>query len=190
MVPRFLGTAKQSNFLPPLLRCFVSFAARYRRCTLSFARADTRRSIRGPRIVHGFAKPGTVRRRRRDLPCSWRILYERAVLSDPGGTLALGHCCASVSSSAIWTASTPTTNTNFGAQSHGPLTHCLRFAEWIAPPPRKTRFRMAGQPFRAGLITRWVPAKGFRSSHPPFPSFTWRTLFRVSKLDGAAFARL
>ena len=27
---------------------------------------------------------------------------------------------------------------------------CLRFAEWIAPPPRKTRFRMAGLPFRAG----------------------------------------
>jgi hypothetical protein len=31
---------------------------------------------------------------------------------------------------------------------------CLRFAEWIAPPPRKTHFRMAGQPFRTG----WLPA--------------------------------
>jgi transposase len=55
----------------------------------------------------------------------------------------------------------------------------LRFAEWIAPPPRKTRFRMAGQPFRAGLVTRWVPTKAFRSSHPPCPGFTWRTLRRT-----------
>jgi hypothetical protein len=34
---------------------------------------------------------------------------------------------------------------------------------------------MAGQPFRAGLTTRWVPMKGFRSFHSPFPSFAWRT---------------
>jgi hypothetical protein len=82
-----------------------------------------------------------VRRRRQDLPGSWRTLYERAMLSDPGGTSVLGHCRTSVLSSAKWTASTPTTNTNFGAQSHGPHTRCLRFAGWITPPPRKTRFR-------------------------------------------------
>ena len=51
---------------------------------------------------------------------------------------------------------------NFEAQSHGPLTRCLRFAGWVAPPPRKTRFRMAGQPFRVGLTTHWVLTKGFR----------------------------
>jgi hypothetical protein len=33
----------------------------------------------------------------------------------------------------------------------------------------------AGQPYRAGLVTRRVPTKGFRSSPPPFPSFAWRT---------------
>jgi hypothetical protein len=37
---------------------------------------------------------------------------------------------------------------HFGAQSHGPRTRCRRFAEWVAPPPRKTHFRIAGQPFR------------------------------------------
>ena len=51
---------------------------------------------------------------------------------------------------------------NFEAQSHGPFTRCLRFAGWVAPPPRKTRFRMAGQPFRVGLTTHWVLTKGFR----------------------------
>jgi hypothetical protein len=107
--------------------------------------------------------------------------YERALLSDPGGTSALGDSRALVLSSAKWTASTPATNTNFAAQSHGPLTRCIRFAGWITPPPRKTRFRMVGHPFRAGLVTRWVPTKGFRSSHPPFPGFTWRTQIQVSK---------
>ena len=107
--------------------------------------------------------------------------YERALLFDPGGTSALGHCRASVLPSAKWTASAPTTIRNFGAQSHGPLTRCLRFAGWVAPPPRKTRFRMAGQPFRAGLVTRWVPTKGFRSSHSPFPGFAWRTPFAELK---------
>src|SRR5215469_10586255 len=33
---------------------------------------------------------------------------------------------------------------NFGAQPHSPLTRCLCFAGWVAPPPRKIRFRMAG----------------------------------------------
>jgi hypothetical protein len=106
----------------------------------------------------------TVRRRRQDLPGSWRTLCERAVLSDPGGTSALGHYRASVLSSANWTASTPTTNANFGAQSHGPHTGCLRFAGWITPPPRKTRFRRL-----ANLTGRdWLPVGSKRkvSGHP------------------------
>jgi hypothetical protein len=58
--PRFFGTVKHSDFLPPLPRCFVSFAARYRRCTLGFAPADTRRSIRGPGIFHRTPETGLL----------------------------------------------------------------------------------------------------------------------------------
>jgi hypothetical protein len=71
---------------------------------------------------------------------------------------------ALVLSSANWTASTPTTNANFGAQSHGPHTRCLRFAGWITPPPRKTRFRRL-----ANLTGRdWLPGGSQRkvSGHP------------------------
>jgi hypothetical protein len=39
---------------------------------------------------------------------------------------------------------------DFEAQSHGPFTRCLRFAGWVAPPPSKTRFGMAGQPCPGG----------------------------------------
>jgi hypothetical protein len=168
--PRFLGTTKHSEFLPPLSRRFVSFASRYRRCALGFAPAGARHHVRGPRVV-----PRTPQNRFLSTETTGppRFLenprYERALLSDPGGTSALGHCRALVLSSAKWTASTPATNTNFGAQSRGPLTHCLRFAEWIAPPPRKTRFRMAGRSFRAGLGYPLGPNERFQVFSSSFP---------------------
>ena len=167
---------KHSDFLPPFPRRFVSFASRYRRCALGFAPAAQGAHGRGPGVVHRIPQTGSFDGDDRTSQVPGGPHYERALLFDPGGTSALGHCRASVLSSAKWTASAPATNTNFGAQSHGPHTRCLRFAGWVTPPPRKTRFRMAGQPFRAGLITRWVPTKGFRSSPPPFPGFAWRTV--------------
>jgi hypothetical protein len=70
--------------------------------------------------------------------------------STPAGPLRSATAALQVLSSAIWTTSTPATLPDFGAQSHGPLTRCLRFARWVTPPPRKTRFRMAGQPCPGG----------------------------------------
>jgi hypothetical protein len=49
----------------------------------------------------------------------------------------------------------------FGAQSHGLGTDCLRFARWVAPVGRKTRFRLLAKLYRVGLATHRVPAKGF-----------------------------
>jgi hypothetical protein len=100
---------------------------------------------------------------------------ERAMLFDPGGTSALGHCRASVLSSAIWDDVDSHDLLNFEAQSHGPLTHCLRFAGWVAPPPRKTRFRMAGQPCPGGTDYPLASNERFQLIHPPFPGFAWRT---------------
>jgi hypothetical protein len=91
------------------------------------------------------------------------------LLFDPGGTVALGHCRASVLPSAIWTASTPATFPHFGAQSHGLLTRCLRFAGWVTPPPRKTRFRMAGQPCPGGTDYPLGPNERFQVNPFSFP---------------------
>jgi hypothetical protein len=52
---------------------------------------------------------------------------------------------------------------SYGALSHSPQTRCLRFAVRITPTPRKTRYRVGGQPFPDGTFTRWVPTKGFSS---------------------------
>src|SRR5215831_12346889 len=47
---------------------------------------------------------------------------------------------------------------------------------------RHARLASGGWPtLPGGMFTRRVPTEGFRSSHPPFPGFAWRTHFRVSK---------
>ncbi len=111
------------------------------------------------------AAPGFIRRRQQDLPGFWRLLLRTCRALRPSGTLGLGPCRTSVLSSPNWTASTPTTNTNFGAQSHGPPARCLRFAGWgLQSPPRKTRFRRL-----ANLTGRdWLPLGSRRkvSGHP------------------------
>jgi len=39
----------------------------------------------------------------------------------------------------------------FEAQSHGLGTRCLRFAAWVAPSRRKTRFRLLAKFYRTGF---------------------------------------
>jgi len=160
--PRFDGTVKHSDFLPPLPRRFVSFTSRYRRCALCFVPAAARRNSCGPGVVHRSPLTGFIDGDDRISQVPGGPHYERALLFDPGGTVALGHCRASVLPSATFDDVDSHQFQNFEAQSHGPFTRCLRFAGWVAPPPRKTRFRMAGQPFRVGLTTHWVLTKGFR----------------------------
>lgn len=61
----------------------------------------------------------------------------------------------------------------FEAPWHGPHTRCLRFAGWITPPPRKTRFRLLASFAGQDASSCKVPTKGFnRPRHPPFPSFS------------------
>src|SRR6516225_9814469 len=105
--PRFLGTTKHSDFLPPLPPCFVSFARRYRRCALGFVPAAARRYNCGPGVVHRNPHTGFIGGDDRTSQVPGEPHYERALLFDPGGTSALGHYCASMLPSAKLTASAP-----------------------------------------------------------------------------------
>ena len=69
----------------------------------------------------------------------------------------------------------------FGAQSHGLGTRCLRFAGWITPPPRKTRFWLLARLYQTGLLPAGFQRKVselLTSSHPPFPSLVAQGSFR------------
>ncbi len=63
---------------------------------------------------------------------------------------------------------------SFEAQSPGLKAGCLRFAGWVAPPPRKTRFQVLVKLSWAGLLTRRVSSKGFRVISSSSPKLSWR----------------
>jgi hypothetical protein len=93
--PRFVSTTKHSAFLPPFPRRFVSFAARYRRRALGFVPAAARRHSCGPGVVHRHPQTGLIDGGDRTSQVPGGPHSERALLFDPGGTFALGHCRAS-----------------------------------------------------------------------------------------------
>jgi hypothetical protein len=59
----------------------------------------------------------------------------------------------------------------FGGQLPDTSRRCLRFAVALAERPRKTRFRPAGQHYRVGVGTHWVPSNGFWLLHVAIPPF-------------------
>ena len=90
--------------------------------------------------------PGSPRRdsewRRQGLPGSWGTPCEHALLSDPGGTSAPGHDRRVGAAFRCCQRRRLPRSVNFGAQSHGLLAPCLRFAVQVARYPRNTRFRL------------------------------------------------
>ncbi len=101
-----------------------------------------------------------------DMPCS----------STPAGPNLPGQLRASTRPPLMQRRGRPASS-NFGAQSHGLSTRCLRFVGRVTPVPRKTRFRLVANLYRAGF----VPAGSHRkvseyvsTYHPPFPGFAWR----------------
>ena len=103
----------------------------------------------------------------------------RAGLYDPGGVDYTRPVQCADAAFRLTQGVGPRHDIDFGAQSHGPHTRCLRFAGRVAPPPRKTRFRLpasfAGRDWLpAGLLLRRFQPCLF-TRHPPSPGFSWRT---------------
>jgi hypothetical protein len=122
-------------------------------------------------------------RRRQGLPGSWGTLLRTCRVLRPRGAngtrpLQFHRCCL------LPKQGHGPTQRYFGAHSHGLQAGCLRFAGWVTPPPRKTRFRLLARPGRVGLVTHRVPARGFKvgflPSYSPCPSFAWRNVYHLS----------
>jgi len=165
-LPRYCKALRLPAAPPALLRCL--------RCAvpprvLGFVPAAARRYGCGPGVVHRHPQTGFIDGDDRTSQVPGGPHCERALLFDPGGTPALGHCHASVLSSATFDDVDSHDFQHFEAQSHGPPTRCLRFAGWVAPPPRKTRFRIAGQPCPGGTGHSLSPNERFQIIPFPFP---------------------
>jgi hypothetical protein len=165
---RFAGTTgTPTSCCPSRATSLPSLHATSR--TFGFAAACVRRNAHGPGLCYLPDSPPPVSST--ETTESPRFLENPNINvpcpATPARPLRSATTALSVPASAKQITSSLATNTNFGAQSHGLCARCLRFAGWSAPPPRKARLRMAGQPFRAGLDTRWVLIKGFRSFHSP-----------------------
>jgi hypothetical protein len=172
--PRFAGNTEHSDFLSPIPPHFVPFVRRYRRCALGFAPAGARRSTCGPGGYLPDSPYRFLRRRRQDLPGSWRTPCERAVLFDPGGILTLGHYRASMLPSTFSTVSASATTVLSG------LNHTAHaFAVYASQDELLHRHARLASGWLASLSGRdWHPLgpnERFQVLLPPFPGFTWRT---------------
>ena len=112
-------------------------------------------------LVTRYLRPDLVEWKRQDLPGSWGTPCALALLSDPGRTGRIRPYGASARPPLCPRRRLPH-SIAFEAQSHGFGTRCLRFAGRVTPTPRKTRFRLLARLYRAGLVTRRVPSKGFK----------------------------
>jgi hypothetical protein len=173
--PRFLGTVKHSDFLPPLPRCFVAFAARYRHASwVSFPQLQDATAA-GLELFTGIPKPDSLT----ETTGPPRFLEDPTVnvpcSSTPVGPLrsatATLRCCLPPH----LTTSTPTIS-NISRLNHTARSLAV-YASQGGLPHRHARLASGwlASLVRAELDTRWVPMKGFRSFHSPFPGFAWRT---------------
>jgi hypothetical protein len=109
-----------------------------------------------------------------------------ALFSDPGRTDARQAIAASRRGSRLNGQRWLPRQNDFGAQSHGIRTRCLRFAGRVAPPPRKTRFRLLAKLCRAGFVHPQGCDERFPSfeSLPPLSSLPDATIFHPRALSG------
>jgi len=157
---------------PASLRCLRSAVPPR---ALGFAPTAARRYGCGPGVGHRSPLTGFIDGGDRTSQVPGEPHYERALLFDPGGTSALGHYRASMLPSAFLTASAPARTVISGLN---PTAHSLAvYASQGGSPHHHARLASGWLTSlgRAGLTTRWVPMKGFRSFHSPFPGFAWRT---------------
>ena len=101
--------------------------------------------------------------RRQGLPGSWRTRVPLPGSPTPAGPTPAGHTLGQHGPRLFNDEDYPHAQYFRGSMA-GFGTGCLRFAGWITPPPRKTRFWWLARPCQVRLVTHGVPMRGFRSA--------------------------
>ena len=152
-----------SGPVPPLRRyCEMLRLPAARPGRLVASATGTARSLSSPPSAGASAPPGpgfyspsspstgSAQRKRQDLPGSWRTSVACRARIVPGRLLGSGlstlGCCLPPHGQT----SAPAFG-DFGVHTRGLRTRCLRFAAWVTPDPRKTRFRPVATLRRTGF---------------------------------------
>ena len=153
---------RRSDSLPPVSPHFVAFAWRYHRCVPgSLPAAGTHG--RGPgelvfrfpsRTCHGGDGRVSQVPEQPSCPC--------ALFFDPGRTEAR-QAIAACRRGPRLCQQRRLPRAKISRLNRTALGLAVYASQWrVAPPPRKTRFRLLAKLCRAGFVTRRVPMKGFR----------------------------
>jgi len=124
----------------------------------------------GQELITRYLPPGLLPWRRQDLLRSWGT----PLVLLPCSSTPAGSSCQAIATRRLGPRvdhGEDSRIATFEAQSHSFGTGCLRFAGRVTPTPRKTRFRLPARLYRAGLLTRRVPLKGFKLTSCLLSSF-------------------
>ena len=182
---------RRCDSLPPLPPHFVAFAWRYHSVRLSSSLPTRPDAGRRPGAL-GSGSPtpvgcrggdGRVSQVPGEPPCAF------ALFSDPGGTDAPGPTVRRHGPRYAKGEGYPRLSNISGLNGTASALRCLRFAGWVTPPPRKTRFRLLAWLSRTGLSTRRVPTKGFQDAYisSSFPKLFLAQLQSLQGLHVVAF---
>ena len=154
---RYYETLRPLAAHPPALRCLRPAVPSEH---LRFAPSDARCDVHGLGLGEPVPAPRrSLRWRRRGLPVPGKPTRTHATRSDPGEVAASTASETRRDDLPSNARRRPSHSLHFGAQSRGLRAPCERFAPWVTPGPRITRFRLAADLGRMGLDTHRISNK-------------------------------
>ena len=152
---------RHSDSSPSIPPRFVAFARRYHPSTCGFAPSDARCCVHGLGLLVSRCPPpgGLYDGDDEASRVPGKPTRTHATRSDPGEVAASTASEMRRDSLPSNARRRPSQTMHFGAQSRGLRAPCERFAPWVTPGPRITRFRLAADLGRMGLDTHRVSNK-------------------------------
>ena len=180
---------RHSDSSPPIPPRFVAFARRYHPSTCGSLRRTPGATSTASGLVSRCPRPGGLEDGDDEASrVPGKPTRTHATRSDPGEVAASTASETRRDDLPSNARRRPSHSMHFGAQLRGLRAPCERFAPWVTPGPRITRFRLAADLGRMGLDTHRVSNKVSKitSRHlvPLDRAFPAHALVHKSKLTG------
>ena len=151
---------RHSDSSPPIPPRFVAFARRYHPSTCGSLRRTPGATSTASGLVSRCPRPGGLYDGDDEASrVPGKPTRTHATRSDPGEVAASTASETRRDDLPSNARRRPSHSVHFGAQSRGLRAPCERFAPWVTPGPRITRFRLAADLGRMGLDTHRVSNK-------------------------------